>query len=119
MEIHMTAPQTQLDVDARRAKALTEIGKRLAEIQVQAVKSQNALIVAARAIANGDEGAGTHGALLEHVEKMIAEPDSKLSQCQADFQQFLKDAAAHNWAAAGGAFNAHVHCLRTLSPIPF
>jgi hypothetical protein len=115
----MTAPQTQLDADARRTRALTEIGKRLAEIQREAVRSQNALIAAARAIANEDEGTGTQGALLDHVEKMIAEPDSKLSTCQADFQQFLKDAAAHNWAAAGGAFNAYVHCLRTLSPIPF
>jgi len=124
----MTAPgmhKTNEAENERRIKALTAIAKRIAEIQAEAVKSQDTLIAVAKAIfESAKEGAGSHGTILDHAEKIIgqsATPGS-LNQCQQDFRNFENAAASaaktNNWTPVEEAWAAYTQCTRTLRIIP-
>jgi glucokinase len=120
----MPTPGMQLTKEAeneRRIKALTAIAKRIGEIQAEAVKSQDALISVAKAIfESAKEGAGSHGTILDHAEKIIGQPagPGSLNQCQQDLRNFEEAAAkagkTNNWTPAEEAWAEYTQCIRTL-----
>ncbi len=116
--------QTNQAENERRIKALTAIAKRIAEIQEEAVKSQDTLIAVAKAIfESAKEGTGSHGTILDHAEKIIGQPATpgSLSQCQQDFRNFEQAAATaaktNNWVPVEEAWAVYTQCTRTLRPI--
>lgn len=106
-----TGTQTGKVSGEQRAKLLTTIGERLLAVQEESLRSQTALIAAAKAILASDEGAGSHGALADHVEEMFAY-QSPFNECKQFLTQAAADAKVGNNLGSAKQFADYVNCLR-------
>jgi hypothetical protein len=102
----------------RRAKLLRSIGERMKAVQQEAMRSQASLMAAARAVLDPESEPGSNGAVLDHVEKMVAEPEGVFNRCEKFLLQAEADVKAHEFKSADGAFATYFKCLTKPEPLP-